>query len=173
MVPEEGAAKDRCLHPDPCATSVEPAPVLCADVVPPALAQTSMQMRSMASTTCAPGHTRRRLRRLSQSTARRRPTKRSLRASRTWSARKLPLVVGLCRVSTGSECAVPFDPPSIRSPVVAASIMPEDQDWNICGMTITPFPFHHGHYFDHVPPRPLICSAFLIDSSILYASDVR
>lgn len=52
--------------------------------------------------------------------------------------------------------------------------MPEDQEWVICGMTITPFPFHHGHYFDPSrPARPLICSAFLIDSTVLYISDVR
>ncbi|GAA5861162.1 hypothetical protein JCM3774_002212 [Rhodotorula dairenensis] len=49
-------------------------------------------------------------------------------------------------------------------------IMPEDQDWIICGLTITPFPFHHGKYFR--PVRPLICAAFLIDSSVLYVSDV-
>lgn len=55
------------------------------------------------------------------------------------------------------------------------SIMPDDQDWVICGVTITPFPFHHGHYFDRSsrPARPLICSAFLIDSTVLYISDVR
>ncbi|GAA5986872.1 hypothetical protein JCM10908_000934 [Rhodotorula pacifica] len=51
-------------------------------------------------------------------------------------------------------------------------IMPEDQDWKICGVTITPFPFHHGHYFSRgSAQKPLICSAFLIDSSILYISD--
>lgn len=49
--------------------------------------------------------------------------------------------------------------------------MPDDQDWVVCGLTITPFPFHHGQYFQ--PARPLICSAFLIDSSVLYVSDVR
>ncbi|GAA5910604.1 hypothetical protein JCM5296_003818 [Sporobolomyces johnsonii] len=51
-------------------------------------------------------------------------------------------------------------------------IMPDDQDWEICGVTITPIPVHHGHYFNKGPPRPpLICLGFLIDSSMLYISD--
>ncbi|GAA6044115.1 hypothetical protein JCM8097_003218 [Rhodosporidiobolus ruineniae] len=50
-------------------------------------------------------------------------------------------------------------------------IMPEDEDWEVCGVTITPVPAHHGHYFDKTPPRPLICLGFLFDQSVLYMSD--
>ncbi|GAA5898310.1 MBL fold metallo-hydrolase [Sporobolomyces salmoneus] len=51
-------------------------------------------------------------------------------------------------------------------------ILPEDQDWEICGVTITPLPVHHGVYFDKIPREPLICLGFLFDSSLLYMSDV-
>ncbi|GAA5883626.1 hypothetical protein JCM16303_004921 [Sporobolomyces ruberrimus] len=51
-------------------------------------------------------------------------------------------------------------------------IMPEDQDWEICGVTITPLPVHHGVYFNKVPREPLIALGFLFDSSLLYISDV-
>ncbi|BGP20782.1 hypothetical protein JCM10213_008919 [Rhodosporidiobolus nylandii] len=51
-------------------------------------------------------------------------------------------------------------------------IMPEDGDWEVCGLNITPLPVHHGHYFNKEPPPPLICLGFLIDSSVLYMSDV-
>ncbi|GAA5982649.1 hypothetical protein JCM11641_002323 [Rhodosporidiobolus odoratus] len=51
-------------------------------------------------------------------------------------------------------------------------VMPDDQDWEICGVTITPLPVHHGHYFNKDSPPPLVCLGFLIDSSILYMSDV-
>lgn len=77
------------------------------------------------------------------------------------------------RILIGSESPVFRERARLDLILPPASIMPEDQDWQICGVTITPFPFHHGCYFDRVPPRPLICSAFLIDSSILYASDLR
>ncbi|CEQ43159.1 SPOSA6832_05053 [Sporobolomyces salmonicolor] len=45
-------------------------------------------------------------------------------------------------------------------------IMPNDQDWEICGVTITPIPVDEGP-----PLSPLICLGFLIDSSMLYISD--
>lgn len=51
-------------------------------------------------------------------------------------------------------------------------VMPDDQDWDICGVTFTPLPVHHGQWFT-TPPRPLIALGFLIDSSVLYMSDVR
>ncbi|GAA6008060.1 MBL fold metallo-hydrolase [Rhodotorula paludigena] len=50
-------------------------------------------------------------------------------------------------------------------------VMPDDQDWEICGVTFTPVPVHHGRWFT-TPPRPLIALGFLIDSSVLYMSDV-
>ncbi|GAA6057201.1 hypothetical protein JCM3770_004375, partial [Rhodotorula araucariae] len=49
-------------------------------------------------------------------------------------------------------------------------IMPDNEDWEVCGVTITPFPLHHGVYFT-TPPKPLLCLGFLIDSSVLYISD--
>ncbi|BGP43951.1 hypothetical protein JCM10449v2_008008 [Rhodotorula kratochvilovae] len=49
-------------------------------------------------------------------------------------------------------------------------IMPDDEDWSVCGVTITPFSMHHGIYFT-TPPKPLLCLGFLIDSSVLYISD--
>ncbi|GAA5996966.1 hypothetical protein JCM5350_007681 [Sporobolomyces pararoseus] len=52
-------------------------------------------------------------------------------------------------------------------------IMPEDQDWEICGVDITPLPVHHGVYFNKAGRPPLICLGFLFDSSLLYMSDVN
>ncbi|TNY19007.1 beta-lactamase-like protein [Rhodotorula diobovata] len=49
-------------------------------------------------------------------------------------------------------------------------IMPDDEDWDVCGVRITPFPLHHGIYFTE-PPTPLLCLGFLIDQSVLYISD--
>lgn len=50
--------------------------------------------------------------------------------------------------------------------------MPDDEDWDVCGVRITPFPLHHGIYFTE-PPTPLLCLGFLIDQSVLYISDTR
>lgn len=54
-------------------------------------------------------------------------------------------------------------------------IMREDEEWDVCGVKIVPVPVEHGHYFDHKkgPQRPLIALGFLIDSTVLYLSDVR
>lgn len=72
-------------------------------------------------------------------------------------------------------------------------IMPEDQDWEVCGVDITPLPgklrtlstyedksrltvsvtVHHGVYFNKAGRPPLICLGFLFDSSLLYMSDVK
>ncbi|BGP66450.1 hypothetical protein NBRC10512_002484 [Rhodotorula toruloides] len=53
-------------------------------------------------------------------------------------------------------------------------IMREDEEWDVCGVKIVPVPVEHGHYFDHKkgPQRPLIALGFLIDSTVLYLSDV-
>ncbi|GEM11779.1 metallo-beta-lactamase domain containing protein [Rhodotorula toruloides] len=53
-------------------------------------------------------------------------------------------------------------------------IMGEDEEWNVCGVKIVPVPVEHGHYFDRKtgPQRPLISLGFLIDSTVLYLSDV-
>ncbi|GAA6010385.1 hypothetical protein JCM11491_006298 [Sporobolomyces phaffii] len=59
-----------------------------------------------------------------------------------------------------------------KLPSIEWHIMPEDKDWKICGITITPLPVHHGVYFDKTPHEPLICLGFLFDSSLLYMSDV-
>lgn len=70
--------------------------------------------------------------------------------------------------------------------------MPNEDAWWIQGVLLTPIPgehstlplegtkltsrtdsgVHHGQYFTD-PPSPLICLGFLINSSILYLSDVR
>lgn len=54
-------------------------------------------------------------------------------------------------------------------------VMREDDEWDVCGVKIVPVPVHHGHYFDRAsgPQRPLISLGFLIDSTVLYMSDVR
>ncbi|GAA5832809.1 hypothetical protein JCM5353_008341 [Sporobolomyces roseus] len=51
-------------------------------------------------------------------------------------------------------------------------VMDENEDWEICGVTITPIPVHHGVYFNKIPREPLISLGFLFDSSLLYMSDV-
>ncbi|GAA5875812.1 hypothetical protein JCM8547_005321 [Rhodosporidiobolus lusitaniae] len=51
-------------------------------------------------------------------------------------------------------------------------VMPDDKDWEICGVKVTPLPVHHGRYFT-TPPKPLICLGFLFDDSVLYMSDVN
>ena len=51
-------------------------------------------------------------------------------------------------------------------------LMPDDADWTVCGVTITPVPVHHGVWFT-TPPSPLVCLGFLVDSSVLYISDTR
>ncbi|GAA5939302.1 hypothetical protein JCM3775_007182 [Rhodotorula graminis] len=49
-------------------------------------------------------------------------------------------------------------------------LMPDDAPWTLFGVTITPFPMHHGIWFT-TPPSPLLCLGFLVDSSVLYISD--
>ncbi|KPV72925.1 uncharacterized protein RHOBADRAFT_39057 [Rhodotorula graminis WP1] len=51
-------------------------------------------------------------------------------------------------------------------------LMPDDAPWTLFGVTITPFPMHHGIWFT-TPPSPLLCLGFLVDSSVLYISDAR
>ncbi|BGP03980.1 metallo-beta-lactamase domain containing protein [Rhodotorula toruloides] len=53
-------------------------------------------------------------------------------------------------------------------------VMREDEEWDVCGVKIVPIPVEHGHYFDRKtgPQRPLIALGFLIDSTVLYLSDV-
>lgn len=46
--------------------------------------------------------------------------------------------------------------------------MPDDEDWKVCGITLSPFQFHHGKH----GTQTTLCTAFLIDHSVLYASDV-
>ncbi|KAM0752994.1 hypothetical protein T439DRAFT_286230 [Meredithblackwellia eburnea MCA 4105] len=50
-------------------------------------------------------------------------------------------------------------------------IMPNNDTWWVEGVKITPLPVHHGIYFTS-PPSPLISLGFLINSSVLYLSDV-
>ncbi|GAA5929342.1 MBL fold metallo-hydrolase [Sporobolomyces koalae] len=50
-------------------------------------------------------------------------------------------------------------------------IMPESEDWTICGVQTTPLPAHHGIYLG-TTRKPLICLGFLFDSTLLYMSDV-
>ncbi|GAA5882288.1 hypothetical protein JCM3774_003357 [Rhodotorula dairenensis] len=49
-------------------------------------------------------------------------------------------------------------------------IMPDHEDWNICGTIFSAFQFHHGR---EPGESVTLCTAFLIDQSVLYASDVN
>ncbi|BGP35874.1 hypothetical protein JCM10296v2_007726 [Rhodotorula toruloides] len=53
-------------------------------------------------------------------------------------------------------------------------VVREDEEWDVCGVKIVPVPVEHGHYFDRKtgPQRPLIALGFLVDSTVLYLSDV-
>ncbi|GAA5991898.1 hypothetical protein JCM10908_002260 [Rhodotorula pacifica] len=63
-----------------------------------------------------------------------------------------------------------FPRPDKVDPVYVWHIMDQREDWDICGVSISPSQFWHGGW---QPTKPTLCTAFLIDHSVLYASGVN
>lgn len=51
-------------------------------------------------------------------------------------------------------------------------IFDETDSLLLCGIRLTPLPMHHGKYFSTTTSTPLIALGFLINSTLLYVSDV-
>lgn len=49
-------------------------------------------------------------------------------------------------------------------------IFDDDKTFDVCGVTVTPLPVHHGWYF--TKKEPYFCLGFLFNQSIAYISDV-